>query len=71
MDIYDRATEQEEKQRNIAIAVARAKPARDYEAEICNGCSYATKSNWGKNCEAYAECLIDLQRRERAKGAGR
>lgn len=66
MDIFDKATETEERDRERAIRLARAQPVRDYEAEICNGCSYATESNWGKRCEAWSECLIDLQRRERA-----
>lgn len=66
MDISDRATEQEDRQREAAIAAARSKPARDLEAEICTGCSYVTKSCYGKTCEAYAECLHDLTRRERA-----
>ena len=68
MDIYDQATEREEKERELSLAAARsrAEKQRDYEAEICTGCSYATRTNFGKNCEAWSECLIDLQRRERA-----
>lgn len=66
MDIYDRATEQEEKERERAIRIARAAPARDYEAEICNGCSYATQTNYGKRCDAWVECLADFTKRERA-----
>lgn len=66
MDQFDRATELEEKERERAIATARALPHRDYESEICTGCSYATKTNWGKRCEAWVECLQDLQKRERA-----
>lgn len=66
MDISDRATAQEECQREAAIIAARSKPTRDLEAEICTGCSYVTKSCYGKTCEAYAECLHDLTRRERA-----
>ena len=66
MDQFDRATEIEEKDRERAIRVARAAPARDYENEVCVGCSYATDSNFGKRCDAWAECLQDLQKRERA-----
>lgn len=66
MDVFDQASEQEARQRDAAIAAARNKPARDLEAEICTGCSYVSKSCYGKTCEAYAECLHDLTRRERA-----
>lgn len=68
MGIFDRATECEEKERERAIAVARltAGATRDYESEICIGCTYATRTNFGKGCEAWAECLSDLQKRERA-----
>jgi hypothetical protein len=46
--------------------------ARDIEAETCNGCQYATKSNWGGNCEAWLECRADLNRKDAAdKRAGR
>jgi hypothetical protein len=65
MDISDMATVQEERQREAAIAAARNKPVRNLEAEICEGCSYATKAAWGKTCDGWAECLQDLQRRER------
>lgn len=66
MDDIDRAQEQEEKFRAAAIAAVSKAPARDLEAEICNGCSYATKTSWGKTCDGWVECLQDLQRRERA-----
>lgn len=68
MDDIDRAQEREQKDRAIALAVARNQPpARDLEAEICNGCSYASKTSWGKACDGWVECLQDLQRRERAQ----
>lgn len=67
MDIYDRATEAEERDRARCLRVALSAPVRDYESEICPGCSYATKSNYGKSCEAWAECLHDQQKRERAR----
>lgn len=62
----DRAQHLEEMTRDRAIAAARNHPARDYESEICIGCSYATKINFGKTCEAWTECLADLAKRERA-----
>lgn len=65
MDDIDRAQEHEEKMREMAISATRSAKLRDYESEICIGCSYATKSNFGKNCEAWVECLHDLQSRER------
>ena len=67
MDDSARATHQEELARNIALRNAlHASTGRDYPAEICPGCQYATKSNFGKTCEAWAECLADQQKRERA-----
>lgn len=66
MDDSDRATHQEELQREIALRNSRALVSRDYEAEICPGCQFATKSNYGKTCEAWRECLEDQQKRERA-----
>ena len=58
MDDIARAQEREQKDRAIAGG-----PTRDLQAEICNGCDYATKSNWGHACESWRECLTDLQRR--------
>ena len=66
MDDIDRAQRQEEMHRDRSIAAVRNQPARDYQGEICNGCSYATRTNYGKTCEAWTECLADLQKRERA-----
>ena len=39
----------------------------DIEAEICNGCGYATKASWGKTCDSYRECLQDYSRAANAK----
>lgn len=66
MDDIERGQEREQSDRAICLAIARNQPVRDYAGELCTGCDYATKSNFGRNCEAWAECLIDLQRRERA-----
>ncbi len=68
MDDIDRAQHQEEMARAIALKACANQPARDYAGEICTGCQYATKSNFGKSCEAWVDCLADLQRREKAKG---
>lgn len=68
MDDIDRAQHQEELARAIQIAAARNQPVRDLEAEICNGCSYATKASWGKRCDGWRECLEDQQRIERRAG---
>ena len=65
-DIFDQATEREEKDRDLALRIVRNAPQRDYEAEVCNGCQYATKSAYGKSCDAWRECLEDLQKRERS-----
>lgn len=66
MDDIDRAQQQEEMARAIALKNARQIVERDHQAEICTGCSYVTRTNYGRSCEAWAECLADLQKRERA-----
>ena len=66
MDDIEHAQEREQKDRALCLAAARNQPTRDYESEICPGCSYATKSNYGKRCEGWSDCLADLQKRERA-----
>ena len=38
----------------------------DIEAEICNGCSYATEASWGKRCDSWSECRADIDRKEKA-----
>ena len=63
-DIFDQATEREELERERAVQAARNAPQRDYEAELCNGCQYATKTSWGKRCDGWRDCLQDQQRRE-------
>ena len=66
MDISDQATHHEELMREIALRAACSHAKRDYPTEICTGCQYPSKSNWGAACEAWADCLQDLQKRERA-----
>ena len=66
MDDIDRAQNNEQIFREVALRNAHNIDVRDYEAELCNGCDYATKSSYGKSCEAWAECLQDLARREKA-----
>ena len=69
-DIYDIATEAEEKDRARALAIALrvAEAPRDYEAAMCPGCNYMTETNYGKGCDGWADCLADMQKRERAVG---
>jgi len=67
MDDIDRAQHQEEMAREICLRAARNAASRDYEAEVCNGCQFANQTNYGKSCEAWRECLEDLQKRERRK----
>lgn len=43
------------------------KQCGDIESAICVGCSYSTKSNFGKSCEAWVECLQDHERATNAK----
>ena len=68
-DFADHAQHQEEMARERSLAFARQQSAktlaRDIHGELCTGCSYATRTNFGKQCEAWAECLADLQKRER------
>lgn len=66
MDDIERGQEREQKDRSIALAIAMNQPKRDYAAEICTGCDYATASNRGQTCEDWRECLQDLQKRDRA-----
>jgi len=66
MDDIERGQEREQADRALCLAIARNQPQRDYAGEICTGCSYATRTNFGQNCEAWRECLEDLQKRERA-----
>ena len=67
-DIYDMATDAEEKDRARALAIAllAIETPVDYEAMICPGCSYMTETNYGKACDGWADCLADQQKRERA-----
>ena len=62
MDDIERAQEREQRDRAICLPIARNAPQRDFEAEVCPG----TKTNYGRTCEAWRECLQDLQKRERA-----
>ena len=39
----------------------------DREAEICTGCTYATKASLGKKCDGWADCLKDHERAAQAK----
>lgn len=68
-DFADDAQHQEEMARERSLVFARQQAtkslARDIPGELCTGCDYATKSNHGQSCEAWADCLKDLQRRER------
>lgn len=66
MDDIDRAQEREQQDRALCLTIACSQPQRDYAGEICPGCNYATRSNFGTSCEAWRECLQDLQKRERA-----
>jgi hypothetical protein len=43
------------------------KQCGDIESEICVGCDYMTKSNFGKQCEAWRECLQDHESRSRKR----
>lgn len=47
-------------------ALEHAAKCRDIEAEICNGCSYATKTAWGKKCDSWVECRADVERKEKS-----
>ncbi len=66
-DLFDQATFAEERDRELAIRAARNAPQRDIEAEVCNGCSYASKTAWGRSCDGWRECLEDQARRDRCR----
>jgi len=65
MDFSDAATMHEEMMREIALKACLHKPQRDYAAELCPGCQFATKTNYGRACDGWKDCLQDLQKRER------
>jgi len=67
MDYSDKATQHEEMMREIALKQCLNRPQRDYEAEVCHGCQFVTKSAYGRSCDGWRECLEDLQKRERVK----
>ncbi len=52
MDDIERAQEREQRDRAICLHIARNAPQRDFEADVCPGCQYATKTNYGRSCEA-------------------
>ena len=66
MDDIERGQEREQQDRALCLEIARNKPQRDYAGEICTECDYATRSNFGRSCESWRECLQDQQKRERA-----
>jgi hypothetical protein len=64
MDIFDQATEREERDREIAIALAKASaPALPYLG-VCHNCGAPTAPSI-RFCDA--DCLQDYEKRERAK----
>lgn len=65
MDDMDRAQAREEQDRRLALQAVHLRPARDIEADVCRGCDYATPQSRGKQCDTWADCLADLDRRER------
>lgn len=65
MDDIERGQEREQKDRAIALQIAINHPVRDLQAEICNGCDYATQTSRGRACDTWRECLADLQRRDK------
>ena len=66
MDDIERGQEREQQDRAMCLAIALSHPQRDYVGEICTGCDYATQTNRGTTCDAWRECLQDLQKRDRA-----
>ena len=66
MDDIERGQEREQQDRALCLANALNHPQRDYVSEICAGCDYATQTNRGTTCDAWRDCLQDLQKRERA-----
>ena len=69
MDEADLGNETAEKwfQQSIQAHQQNLKQCGDIEAELCNGCEYATKASWGKTCEAWRECLQDYDKAFQAK----
>lgn len=44
------------------------KQCGDIEAAICKGCSYSSKTCFGKQCDGWRECLEDHERSTKATG---
>lgn len=66
MDTSDQATFYEEQTRTLALAAQHARPVIDYVSTICTGCSYLERDGVsGKDCDGWADCLVDFQRRNR------
>jgi hypothetical protein len=64
MDIYDQATEREERDREIAIKLATAStPALPYLG-VCHNCSSPTAPSI-RFCDS--DCMADYEKRERMK----
>lgn len=63
-DIFDQATEREEKFREDALKAARSH-ADEHPDLGCDECYGATVK--GKECIYYAPCLIDFERKQGAK----
>ena len=64
MDIYDQATEREEKERELSIAAARrSAPVLPYTG-VCYNCEAPTAPSV-RFCDSL--CLEDFEKRERAK----
>ena len=64
MDIYDQATEREERDREIAIKLATASaPALPYLG-VCHNCSAPTAPSI-RFCDS--DCMADYEKRKRAE----
>lgn len=65
-DFADIASEREQLEREIALRACVVSPQRDFEAEVCHGCQFVTKTSYGRSCEVWKDCVEDVRRREKA-----
>lgn len=60
------AREQEWLSDQIANHALKQRFSGDIEGQVCRGCDFVTKSNYGRACEAWQDCHSDVISKARA-----